>query len=102
MGERSLIVMLGGGHATQEKAVETTLVTGALRARLGELVAGAPARRATLVESAAAAGVALGAGEVKVDVDDKKDTRVAVYRGRSSARARRKVVEVPEGFGSRT
>jgi hypothetical protein len=101
LGERSLIVMLGGSRAAKESPVETTLVTGALRARLGELVAGAPPRRPTVVKTDAAE-VALGTGEVKVDVDDKKDTRLAVYRGRSTARTRRKAVEVPEGFGSRT
>lgn len=102
LGERTLIVMLGrGGTRTINDALpETTLVTGALRARLGELAGGA-SRPPTVIKTEAAE-LALGTGEVKIDVDDKKSTRLAVYRGRSKARARRKIVEVPEGFGSRT
>ena len=101
LGERTLIVMLGrGGMHTVTDAPETTLVTGALRARLDELAGGAP--RKTPVVKTEAAELALGTGEVKVDVDDRKSTRLAVYRGRSAARARHKTVEVAEGFGSRT
>ena len=102
LGERTLIVMLGRGRTrtTTDAPPETTLVTGALRAHLGELAGGAS--RPAPVFKTEAAELALGTGEVKIDVDDKKSTRLAVYRGHSAARARKKTVEVAEGFGNRT
>jgi hypothetical protein len=102
LGEQTLIVVLGGwgSHAKSDSGSETTLVTGALRARLGELAGTTPTKPA-LVKTEAA-DLSLGPGEAKVHVDEKKATRLAVYRGRSSARAKHKTVEVPEGFGNRT
>ena len=102
LGEQTLIVVLGGAgsQAKTEGGAETTLLTGALRARLGELAGTAPPKPALVRTDAAE--VSLGPGEAQVQVDAKKATRLAVYKGRSSARAKRKTVEVPEGFGNKT
>lgn len=102
LGEQTLIVVLGGqrSQASTVGAAETTLLNGSLRARLGEL-AGATAAKPALVKTDAAE-LSLGPGEAQVQVDEKKATRLAVYRGRSQARAKRKTVEVPEGFGNKT
>jgi hypothetical protein len=102
LGEQTLIVVLGGisKQADMQTRAETTLLTGALRARLGELAGSVPPRPALVKTDAAE--ISLGPGEAQVHVDEKKATRLAVYRGRSSARAKRKTVEVPEGFGNKT
>lgn len=102
LGEQTLIVVLGGSgsQAKTQSAAETTLLTGALRARLNEL-AGAPSPKPAVVRTDAAE-VTLGPGESQVQVDAKKATRLAVYRGKSSVRAKRKTVEVVEGFGNKT
>jgi hypothetical protein len=102
LGEQSLIVILEGRASGARAAfgAETTLVTGALRSRLDELAGSEPAKP-TVVRTEAAE-LNLGPGEAQVQVDEKKTTRLAVYRGRSHARAKRKTVEVPEGFGNRT
>lgn len=102
LGEQTLIVILEGRASGARTAfgAETTLVTGALRSRLAELAGASPAKP-TVVRTEAAE-LNLGPGEAQVQVDEKKTTRLAVYKGRSHARAKRKTVEVPEGFGNRT
>lgn len=102
LGERTLIVILEGraSGARETFGAETTLVTGALRSRLAELAGAAPAKP-TVVRTDAAE-LNLGPGEAQVQVDEKKTTRLAVYKGKSRARAKQKTVEVPEGFGNRT
>jgi hypothetical protein len=102
LGEQTLIVILEGraSGARTDFGAETTLVTGALRSRLAELAGETPAKP-TVVRTEAAE-LNLGPGEAQVQVDEKKTTRLAVYKGRSHARAKRKTVEVPEGFGNRT
>lgn len=100
LGEETLIVILGESAARRKEggSADTTLLSGNLRAHLGELV-GAPARPPLLVSSSGVQ-VKLGAGESQVGVDKQKMTRLAVYKGRSRIKAAGKEVAVPGGFGS--
>lgn len=100
LGERTLVVIFGTtSTAAPATGLDTTLVTGNLRARLGEL-AGGPAKAARV--TTAGAQVDLGAGEAQVAVDEGAATRLAVYSGeRSGITAKKKKVPVPAGFGSK-
>ena len=97
LGEHTLVVILG---ETSKKAkatsADTTLLNGSLRAHLSELAGKKPVSLGT-----PGASVAFGAGEAQLSVDDKHATRLAVYRGKSQLKARRRVVAVAEGFGSK-
>ncbi len=102
LGERSLVVILGSGsgevtrHATAE---DTTLLRGTLRAHLAELAGGPP--KAPVALQTPAGKVKLGPGEAQVHVDERRSTRVAVYRGNSRLHAAGKEITVAAGFGSR-
>jgi hypothetical protein len=96
MGAKTLVIVLGSTRSAA-KTSDAALITGALRARLGELTGKPPA---PLQVTTPAARVALGPGEAKVHVDAAQATRLAVYHGRSSITAVAKTVDVPEGFGS--
>ncbi len=97
LAEQTLVVILGDTSAQSRRvasARDTTLVTGSLRAYLGAL-----AGRATAVPvNTPAARVMLGAGEAQVQVDAHHVTTLAVYRGRSQLRTRRRTVVVQAGF----
>jgi hypothetical protein len=102
LGEHSLVVILGstGGRVERRgSAADTTLLRGTLRAHLAELAGGKP--RSDVAVRTPAAQVAIGAGEAQVHVDQKRSTRLAVYRGRSGLSAAGKQVEVNAGYGSR-
>jgi len=94
----TLVVIVGGTSRSAHRtdAAQTTLVTGRLRAFLAQMSGAAESTVAT--ESGE---VRLGRGEAQVEVDETSATRLAVYRGRSKIRARRRTVDVPEGFGSK-
>jgi LysM repeat protein len=97
LGEDTLIVILGDQNASASRVPgDTTLVTGNLRAQLGALAGRTPRAIAT-----PAGSVNLGAGEAKIHIDDKKTTRLAVYKGTSSLTAQQKKIEVREGMGSK-
>ena len=79
LGEKTLVVILGDMRANATKTQnpgDTTLVTGSLRSKLGQLSGGkAP------VIATEGAHVTLGRGATQVSVDEKKATRLAVYDG---------------------
>ena len=95
LGERTMVIVLGATHAQNARIEpsETTLVSGALRSKLGAL-AGRPTVKTD------SASVAL-APESQVSVDDKKTTRLAVYKGEGSITAQKKTEKVPTAFGSK-
>jgi hypothetical protein len=103
LGERTLVIILGDARAAAAKVdpvrlgTETKLVTGNLRAFLGGSGKAGPANVAT-----EAARVQVYQGEAQVSADEKKSTRVAVYRGSSAVDARGTRREVARGFGSKT
>jgi hypothetical protein len=100
LGEQSLIVILGNTRTQARstgKPEDTTLVTGSLRARLGDL-AGKPRPLALATPSAE---LTLGPGESQLSVDAEQTTRVAVHHGSASLRASKKTVVVPEQHGSK-
>lgn len=100
LGEQSLIVILGntrGQARSAGKPEDTTLVTGSLRARLGDL-AGKPRPLAIATPSA---DVTLDPGESQLSVDAEQSTRLAVHRGSARLRARSQTVVVPEQHGSK-
>ena len=101
LAEHTLVVILGETRSTaQQKAGgETTLVTGSLRMHLGEL-AGKKQAPAVGIATSGGAHIAVGQGEAQVGVDEKKTTRLSVYRGRSKMKSADKEVVVPEGFGT--
>lgn len=96
LGEETLVVVLGGTTRRVRKgeAEDTTLMSGTLHAHLDALAGDLPVRTP-------AAELRLGAGQAQVAVDQKKATRLSVYRGRSRLRSQGKEVTVDEGFGSR-
>jgi hypothetical protein len=100
LGENTLVVIFGDvrARATRLDAAETTLVTGSLRSRLSELAGKGPMSPRVATEGAS---VALQNGEAQVSVDDKKTTRVAVYKGATALRAQDKAVQVNDGYGSK-
>ncbi len=100
LGEHSLVVILGdtNARAAPVSGAELTLVTGGLRARLGELAGESPAPARVTTDSGV---VAMKDGEAQVTSDEVKTTRVAVYRGGSSLTAQKKTVDVNDGFGSK-
>jgi hypothetical protein len=103
LGEHTLVVILGNesGKVSLKAGVDdTTLLSGNLRAHLGELAgSGKPA---TLPLRTKAGKVVLGGGEAKVSVDEKSTTRLAVYKGSSSIASSGKKVDVNAGFGSKS
>lgn len=103
LGENTLVVILGDVNASSKRVaqggeMETTLVTGSLRSRLSELAGKSPAKPRVATDSGS---VELKSGEAQVTVDEKKTTRVAVYKGASALTAQKKSVEVADGFGSK-
>ena len=104
LGENSLVVILGDAQAratrldARSPAIETTLVTGSLRARLSELAGRSAAKPRVATDSGS---VEMKSGEAQVSVDDEKTTRLAVYDGASKLTAQRKSVDVKRGFGSK-
>lgn len=94
LGEHTLVVILGDVQSRASKVGEASLVTGSLRARLGELAG----RKDIDVPTGK---VSIGRGEAKVSVDDKKSARLAVYKGQSDITSQKKTVSVPENFGSK-
>lgn len=100
LGEETLVVILGDtdARASRVSGTEMTLVTGELRARLGELT-GKPAAGPRITTDAGV--VAMKGGEAKVSADETKTTRVAVYQGGSTLTAQKKTVAVNDGFGSK-
>lgn len=104
LGERTTVVVFGESAQTPSTArngAQATLVTGLLRARLGELAGRAPTPTSPVVRTDTGASVAMGTGETQVTVDAARTTRLSVFRGRSQITAQRRTVQVPEGFGSR-
>jgi hypothetical protein len=99
LSENTLIVVLGQARVAgvPTPRMETSLVNGTLRSNLALLAGVGPG---SLVRTEGSE-VELTAGESKVSLDNRKTTRLAVYRGRSKLRAAKKTVEVPEGFGSK-
>ena len=101
LGEHTLVVILGdSGSASTTKAgaTDTTLMSGSLRAHLSEL---AGTRPKPVAVATPAGRVMVEPGEAQLSVDQKRSTRLAVYRGRSRLKAQGKEVSVKEGFGSR-
>lgn len=101
LGERTLVVILGDANAAAKRvstAADTTLISGALRARLA---ARGEKKPAPLTVDTKAGRATVKGGEAKVHVDDKATTRVAVYAGDSSITAQKKTVDVTKGFGSK-
>lgn len=98
LGEHTLVVILGDAKGAA-RVGETTLVSGSLRARLGELD-GTKKNEQTIATPGAK--VKLGVGEAQVHVDAKQTSRLAVYKGNgASISAQNKTVAVPENFGSK-
>jgi hypothetical protein len=98
LSEHTLVVILDssrGGVSNQPR--ETTLVTGSLRSRLSELAGGK-----TETINTPSGSVLLGAGETKIDIDEKKTARLSVYKGQATLTAQKKAIKVPENFGSKT
>jgi LysM repeat protein len=97
LGEQTLVVILGDARASADKAstVATNLVTGSLRAWMSK----SPDMRAAV--STQAANVRVIGGETQVTADEKKTTRVAVYKGNSAVTAVRKTADVGAGYGSK-
>lgn len=99
LGEKTLVVILGDMRANAAKTAnvsDTTLVTGSLRSKLGQLSGAKPPVIAT-----EGARVTLGRGQTQISVDEKKSTRLAVYDGQSTLSAQKKDVVVPTNFGSK-
>jgi hypothetical protein len=98
LGENTLIVILGDmrSGAQRVQGGETTLVSGELRTRLGEL-----AGRKPHVIQTEGTRVTATTGESVITVDAKKASRVAVHSGASAVSAQNKQVTVNEGFGSK-
>lgn len=94
LGEHTLVVILGDVQSRAAKVGEASLVTGSLRARLGELAG----KKEIDVPTGK---VSFGRGEAQVSVDDKKSARLAVYKGTSAITSQSKTVPVPENFGSK-
>lgn len=98
LGEQTLVVILGDASsksAVRSSAGDTTLVSGSLRAHLGDFAG----KRAPLATPSAR--LDLGKGLVKVSVDEEKTTRLAVHAGTSSITSGGKSVAVNDGFGSK-
>jgi hypothetical protein len=99
--ERTLVIILGDLNAAAQKqaltAGDTTLVSGALRTRLGDLT-GKQAPKTITTDSGK---VAVKAGESHISVDDKKTTRLSVHKGDAQISAQRVTVPVTAGFGSK-
>lgn len=103
LGEHTLVIVFGDGAGEAQasrrpRTGETTLLRGALLARLGELSGEPPP---PLVTPGARVTFAPGASEARVHVDDKRATRLSVYRGASKLGSGGRAVSVPSGFGSR-
>ena len=103
LGEHTLVIVFGDGAGEAQasrrpRTGETTLLRGALLARLGELSGEPPPPLAT---PGARVTFAPGASEARVHVDDKRATRLSVYRGASRLGSGGRAVSVPSGFGSR-
>ncbi len=101
LGEQTLVVILGGTSskvARKSTASDTTLVSGSLRAHLGELAGDAPP--AALALATPHGKVELHVGEAQVQAD-RAAMRLSVYRGTSTIEAGGKKVTVPSGFGSK-
>jgi LysM repeat protein len=101
LGERTLVVILGDMNTAAKKvgtAADTTLVSGALRARLA---ASAGKKATPVVVATKSARTTVKAGEAKVHVDPQNATRLSVYGGSSSIAAQKKSVDVSPGFGSK-
>jgi phage tail protein X len=100
LGERTLVIILGDAKGAAQKLapgdVQTTLVTGNLRAFMPSTRRAAPA---TVVTDAAK--VRMFSGETQVSADPAKTTRLAVYQGSSTIDARGKTREVAKGYGSK-
>ncbi|MBP9114433.1 MAG: FecR domain-containing protein, partial [Polyangiaceae bacterium] len=104
LGEHTLVVILGdtkSAGAKQSNASDTTLVSGDLVARLGQLQGEAKAKPLVLKTQAGSVAVKEKGGEARISVDEKKTTRLASYKGASELTAQKKSVNVPEGFGSK-
>jgi hypothetical protein len=100
LGERTLVIILGDAKGAAQKVapgdVQTTLVTGNLRAFMPTT------RRATpATVSTDSAKVRMFSGETQVSADPAKTTRLAVYQGSSMIDARGKTREVAKGYGSK-
>lgn len=99
LGEHTLVVILGeSGGAARKTAADTTLLSGALRAHLSELAGGTPR---PLPLATPGTRTVLEGGESQLSVDDKRTTRLAVYRGRGRLAARGREVAVKADYGSR-
>lgn len=104
LGERTTVVVFGDSAQQQGNnrgSAQATLVTGLLRARLGELAGRAPTATSPTVQTDSGARIAMSTGETQVTVDQARTTRLSVFRGRSHITAQRRTVHVPEGYGSR-
>ncbi len=99
VGEESLVIILGDVQgAARKQPADATLVSGSLQARLAEL---SGKRTSLKVETQGGTLVTMSSGNAAVHVDEKKVTRLSVYRGSSSLAAQKKTVTVPTGFGSK-
>jgi phage tail protein X len=99
--ERTLVIILGDLNAAAQKqsltASDTTLVTGALRTRLGDLTGKSPPK----VIATESSKIALKTGESHISVDAQKTTRLSVHKGEGQIAAQRVTVPVSAGFGSK-
>jgi len=100
LGERTLVVILGDARSAAKREaasapVETSLLTGDLRAFLGAK------NKAPMAVQTPAATVRVTGGEAQVGSDAKKTARLAVYAGNSSISAQGTTRDVVPGFGSK-
>ncbi|HWN68333.1 MAG TPA: FecR domain-containing protein, partial [Haliangium sp.] len=103
MRENTLVIIYGpSGQPTLQRVVTTSLESGTLRTRLGELD-----RSTTLLVATPSAESRVGAGSALVSVDGRGTSRVANHQGsavrvraRQNGRARGLTVQVSEGMGS--
>ncbi|MGC3959903.1 MAG: hypothetical protein QM813_18835 [Verrucomicrobiota bacterium] len=108
LGEHSMVVIFGdtpsrsAPHRRAAGAEEAALLKGTLRAHLAELSGPAPQAPPRLITTPSGqVELPRQSGELHVDVDAQKTTRLSVLRGRSHLAAAGQKVEVPAGFGSR-
>ena len=103
LAERTLIVILGetSTRVRREASARDTVLE---RGTLSAFLAGVDRQRGVAPTSlnTDAARVTLDRGtEARIEVDERRRSTVAVYRGRSRVHARRQHVPVPQGYGVR-
>lgn len=108
LGEHSLVAILRGTAGASRRldpkgappeGEQASLLRGSLRAFLAQS-GGSGAAQVGLKTPAASVQASGEKGEIAVAVDEKRTTRLSVYRGRSRFGDRNRSVEVPAGFSS--